>query len=123
MLEWLIEDHTVGGHLSPSPAAGRGLGDARPGYDQQPIEVSTLADACARAAEVDPREIWPTTVLAAMAWFEGDNDLGLAMWNPMTGGGFDGLHADRVNQNQGAESTLALLSTIQQAQRFSMVSR
>ncbi|BDX33512.1 glycosyl transferase [Mycobacterium antarcticum] len=123
MLEWLIEDHTVGGHLSPSPAAGRALGDTRPGYDQQPIEVSTLADACARAAEVDPRDIWPTTVLAAMAWFEGDNDLGLAMWNPLTGGGFDGLHADGVNQNQGAESTLALLSTIQQAQRFSMVSR
>ncbi|WP_284228002.1 glycosyltransferase [Mycobacterium antarcticum] len=123
MLEWLIEDHMVGGHMSPSPAAGRGLGDARPAYDQQPIEVSTLADACARASEVDPREIWPATVLAAMAWFDGDNDLGLAMWNPLTGGGFDGLHADGVNQNQGAESTLALLSTIQQAQRFSMVSR
>jgi hypothetical protein len=85
--------------------------------------VSTLADACARAAEVDAREIWPTTVLAAMAWFEGDNDLGLAMCNPLTGSGFDGLHADRVNQNQGAESTLALLSTMQQAQRFSMASR
>jgi hypothetical protein len=123
MLEWLIEDHTVGGHLSPSPAAGRGPGDARPDYDQQPIEVSTLADACARAAEVDPREIWPATVSAAMAWFDGDNDLGLAMWNPLTGAGFDGLHADRVNQNQGAESTLALLSTMQHAQRFSKVSR
>jgi hypothetical protein len=123
MLEWLIEDHTVAGHLSPTPAAGRGPGDPRPGYDQQPIEVSTLADACARAAEDDPREVWPTTVMAAMAWFEGDNDLGQPMWNPLTGGGFDGLHAGRVNQNQGAESTLALLSTMQHAQRFSMVPR
>jgi hypothetical protein len=121
MLAWLVEDHTAGGHLSPSPVAGRGPGDARPGYDQQPIEVSTLADACARAADADPRDIWPATVLAAMAWFEGDNDLEQSMWNPATGGGFDGLHADRVNLNQGAESTLALLSTMQQAQRFSMV--
>jgi hypothetical protein len=61
--------------------------------------------------------------MAAMAWFEGDNDLGQPMWNPLTGGGFDGLHAGRVNQNQGAESTLALLSTMQHAQRFSMVPR
>jgi hypothetical protein len=123
MLAWLVEDHTIGGHLSPSPAAGRGPGDTRPGYDQQPIEVSTLADACARAAEVDPSEIWHNTVMAAMAWFEGHNDLGQPMWNPLTGGGFDGMHADRVNLNQGAESTLALLSTMQLAQRFSMVPR
>jgi hypothetical protein len=115
MLEWLIEDQTANGHLSPSPAAGRGLGDATPAYDQQPIEVSTLADACARAAEVDPREIWSTGLTAAVAWFDGDNDIGQPMWNPATGGG---LHADRVNVNQGAESTLALLSTQQHAHRL-----
>ena len=43
------------------------------------------------------------------------------MWDPLTGGGFDGLHADRVNLNQGAESTLAVISTLQQARRFSPV--
>jgi hypothetical protein len=122
MLAWLMVDHTAeGGHLSPSPAAGRGPGDERPGYDQQPIEVATLADACARATEVDPRQIWVNGVTAAMAWFEGDNDLGQSMWNPATGGGYDGLHADRVNLNQGAESTLALLSTMQHARRLSLV--
>lgn len=118
MLEWLIEDQTAGGHLSPSPASGRGLGDIRPAYDQQPIEVSSLADACARAAQVDPREIWPEGVKAAMAWFEGDNDVGQPMWDPATGGGYDGLHAHGVNANQGAESTLALLSTVQHARRL-----
>ena len=123
MLEWLIEDQMAGNHLSPSPAAGRGLGDARPAYDQQPIEVSTLADACVRAAEVDSREIWLTGLKAAVAWFEGDNDLGQQMWDPDTGGGFDGLHADRVNVNQGAESTLALLSTLQHAQRLMLTAR
>jgi hypothetical protein len=123
MLTWLIEDQTAGGHLSPSPAAGRGPGDVRPAYDQQPIEVSTLADACARAMEVDSQAIWSTGLMAAVAWFEGDNDIGQPMWNPATGSGFDGLHADRVNANQGAESTLALLSTLQQAQRLLMVTR
>ncbi|CAN5195226.1 glycosyl transferase [soil metagenome] len=118
MLEWLITDQMSEGHLSPSPAAGRSLGDQRPAFDQQPIEVSTLADACVRAAEVDCREIWGTGLKAAVAWFEGDNDLGQPMWNRATGGGFDGLHADRVNVNQGAESTLALLSTLQHAQRL-----
>ena len=58
---------------------------------------------------------------AAAAWFEGANDAGLMMWDPQTGGGFDGLHADGVNQNQGAESTLAVLSTMQHAQRLSTV--
>jgi hypothetical protein len=121
LLGWLVEHETADGHLSPTPVAGRGPQDARPGFDQQPIEVSTLADACARAATVDAAALWPDTVRAAAAWFMGDNDAGLLMWDPETGGGFDGLHADEVNRNQGAESTLALISTLQQARRFSTV--
>jgi len=120
-LEWLLDSETVDGHLSPTPVAGRGPGDVAPGFDQQPIEVASLADACARAASVDPRPAWPEGLRAAAAWFDGDNDLGLPMWDPETGGGFDGMHADRVNLNQGAESTLAALSTMQQARRFSPV--
>jgi hypothetical protein len=121
LLAWLVEDQTAGGHLSPSPAGGSGFGDLRPAFDQQPIEVCTLADACARAAATDARAIWPDAVLAAAAWFLGANDSGHLMWDPETGGGFDGLLVDGVNRNQGAESTLALLSTLQHAQRFSTV--
>ena len=105
----------------PRPLAGRGAEDARPGFDQQPIEVSSLADACARAAAVDTSPIWPDGVRAAAAWFMGDNDAGEPMWDPDTGGGYDGLHADGVNGNQGAESTLAVISTLQHAQRLSTV--
>ena len=83
--------------------------------------MSTLADACARAAAVDASATWPDGVRAAAAWFQGDNDAGQLMWDPETGGGFDGLHADGVNRNQGAESTLAVLSTLQHARRFSTV--
>jgi hypothetical protein len=90
-------------------------------FDQQPIEVATLADACARAAVVDAGAIWPDAVRAAAAWFMGDNDAGQVMWDPETGGGYDGLHADGVNGNQGTESTLAVISTLQHAQRLSTV--
>ena len=63
-----------------------------------------------------PTASWPPHV-----WFQGDNDAGQLMWDPDTGGGFDGLHADGVNRNQGAESTLAVISTLQHARRFSAV--
>jgi hypothetical protein len=121
LLAWLVELETADGHLSPTPVGGRGAGDARPGFDQQPIEVAALADACARAAVVDAGAIWPDTVRAAAAWFMGDNDAGQVMWDPETGGGYDGLHADGVNGNQGAESTLAVISTLQHAARLSTV--
>ena len=65
-----------------------------------------------------PTPIWPDGVRAAAAWFLGDNDAGQLMWDPETGGGFDGLHADGVNRNQGAESTLAVISTLQHARRL-----
>jgi hypothetical protein len=121
LLGWLIEMETGDGHLSPTPVGGRGAEDVKPGFDQQPIEVATLADACARAAVVDAGAIWPDTVRAAAAWFTGANDAGQMMWDPETGGGYDGLHADGVNGNQGAESTLAVISTMQHAQRLSTV--
>jgi hypothetical protein len=121
LLAWLVDYETADGHLSPTPVGGRGAEDARPAFDQQPIEVSTLADACARAAAVDADPIWPDGVRAAAAWFMGDNDAGMLMWDPETGGGFDGLHADGVNRNQGAESTLAVISTLQRARQFSTV--
>jgi hypothetical protein len=121
LLGWLLDYESADGHLSPTPVGGRGPGDARPAFDQQPIEVAALADACARAATVDAAAIWPDGVAAAAAWFMGANDTGQVMCDPETGGGFDGLQADGVNQNQGAESTLAVISTLQHARRFSVV--
>jgi hypothetical protein len=121
LLAWLVDFETTDGHFSPTPVGGRGVDDTRPGFDQQPIEVATLADACVRAAAADPEPVWRDGVRAAAAWFMGDNDAGEPMWDPDTGGGYDGLHADGVNYNQGAESTLAVISTLQHAQRLSTV--
>ena len=113
LLEWLLDHETVGGHLSVTPVGGAGAGDIRPAFDQQPIEVATLADACARAATVDGNQRWTDGVAAAAAWFLGNNDGQHVMWDPETGGGFDGLELGGANLNQGTESTLALLSTLQ----------
>ncbi len=115
LLGWLLSRETRDGHLSVTPAGGSGPGDVGPAFDQQPLELSTMADACARALRVDPSPKWLDAIGMANAWFDGDNDAKVMMWDPETGGGFDGLHAEVANQNQGAESTLALVSTRQQA--------
>ena len=122
LLAWLLDHETVDSRLSVTPAGGAGPGDTRPWFDQQPIEVAALADACARAAGVDGDRRWVDALGAAEAWFLGDNDGGHVMWDPETGGGFDGLTPGGPNLNQGAESTLALLSTLQHARRLDLVS-
>jgi hypothetical protein len=120
-LSWLLDEETLSGHLSVTPVGGRGNGDARPGFDQQAIEVAALADACARAAQVTGEERWAGGVAAAVAWFLGDNDGHVVMYDPASGGGYDGLTPDGPNTNQGAESTLAMVSTLQHARNLAAV--
>jgi hypothetical protein len=119
MLAFLLRVETRDGHLSVTPVGGRGPHDLGPGYDQQPIEAAAVADACASAYRVtqDPR--WLRGIRLAWDWFLGDNDSATAMFDAHTGGGFDGLEPSGHNLNQGAESTLAMLSTAQQARRIS----
>lgn len=113
MLTWLLNIQVSGRHLSVLPSAGWHRGGPRLRHDQQPIEVAALADACATAAAVTGSPVWQTGVRQCIAWFTGDNDIGQAMWDPATGGGYDGLTLRGPNLNQGAESTLALISTFQ----------
>ena len=115
LLRWLLDRETVDGHLSPTPVGGAGPNDHAPAFDQQPIEVAAMADACARAAVVTGDSAWLDGVELAARWFAGDNDANAAMWDPLTGGGYDGLHVFGPNLNEGAESTIALISTLQQA--------
>ncbi|MGO8956496.1 MAG: glycosyltransferase [Streptosporangiaceae bacterium] len=119
LLEFLLRTQTRDGHLSVTPAGGRGREDVGPGYDQQPIEVSALADACASAFRITHQPSWLTGVSLAWTWFLGDNDSATPMFDPRTGGGYDGLERHGRNENQGAESTLAMLATAQQACRIS----
>jgi hypothetical protein len=115
MLRWLLDHETRDGHLSVVGVGGATSGDDKPQFDQQPIEVAALADACWRAAELTGDDAWWAGVDLAAQWFLGRNDAGLLMVDARSGGGFDGLSAHSVNANQGAESTLAALSTMQRA--------
>jgi hypothetical protein len=114
MLEWLIRGETRDGHLSVVPVGGWGPGEPRPAFDQQPIEVAALADACMRAATVTGDSSWLAAVEMCVAWFLGDNDAKVAMLDEQTGGGCDGLTVTGRNINQGAESTMAMISVLQQ---------
>jgi hypothetical protein len=116
-LEWLVALQTRSGHISVIPAGGWAPGEPLPGFDQQPIEVAALAEACWRAYEVTGADAWLDEVHRCADWFRGDNDAGTRLYNHSTGGCADGLHADGINRNQGAESTLAALSTMQLARR------
>lgn len=113
LFQWLLEVETLGNHLSVTPVGGRGPGEKGPAFDQQPIEVAAIAEAASRASEVTNDGYWEDVVDMAVNWFLGNNDSGFSMIDLDTGGGYDGLHLDGVNLNQGAESTLAMVSTMQ----------
>lgn len=121
MLDWLVDLQTVAGHLSVIPHRGWGRGEALPAFDQQPIEVASLVDACATAYDITSDPQWSRRVMMGMRWFEGDNDGAVPMADPVRGAGFDGLTQDGRNENCGAESTLAYLSVLQRARTFTAV--
>jgi hypothetical protein len=118
MLHWLLADETRGGHLSVVPTGGWSRGENRPAFDQHPIEVAALADACTRAAAVTGDSTWLTGVEMSVTWLLGDNDAGIAMFDERTGGCSDSLGRTGRSRNQGAESTLAMISVLQQGRRL-----
>ncbi|HEY6569230.1 MAG TPA: hypothetical protein VIZ22_03025 [Candidatus Limnocylindrales bacterium] len=114
-LDWLMDVQTSDkGRFSPIGSSGfwpRGGPRAR--FDQQPIEATAmiLAAEAAFAQTDEPRYL--EAVDRAYGWFLGDNDVGLALADPVTGGCFDGLEPAGVNLNQGAESTLMWLTALE----------
>ena len=84
-------------------------GGKRARFDQQPIEAQSTVSACIEAFEATEDSFWRDEARRAFEWFVGRNDLDQPLYNPSSGGCYDGLHFDRVNFNQGAESTLAFL--------------
>ena len=118
-LEWLEKQQhcTIDGHFVPIGSLGfysKGGGKAR--FDQQPVEASATVSACLQAHRATGDERWSRKAWAAFNWFLGDNDLKTALYDPSTGGCRDGLHPDRANENQGAESTLSFLMALLQMQ-------
>jgi glycosyltransferase involved in cell wall biosynthesis len=87
-------------------------GQRRAQFDQQPVEAAATVSACLEAYRVTQDAAWMTEAGSAFEWFLGRNDLGQDLYDPATGGCCDGLQEDRINRNQGAESTLAFLLSL-----------
>jgi len=108
-LAWLAELQTsAAGRFSPIGSDGfYPRGGERAHYDQQPLEAQAMVFAALEAHRTTREERWLHRARDAFEWFLGRNDLDTPLYDSSTGGCRDGLHLDRVNQNQGAESTLA----------------
>jgi glycosyltransferase involved in cell wall biosynthesis len=110
-LRWLADvQRAPDGHFRPIGSEGfypRGQSPAQ--FDQQPLEAQSMVSAAIEAYRATDDAKWLDLARLAFEWFTGRNDLGQAVCDTSSGACCDGLHADRVNQNQGAESTLAFL--------------
>jgi hypothetical protein len=111
-LTWLCKEQKDPnkGHFVPIGSQGfYRKGGERARFDQQPVEAGGAVSACLEAYRVTKDDHWRQEAWLAFNWFLGDNDLQIALYDLDTGGCRDGLHPERVNENQGAESTLAFL--------------
>jgi glycosyltransferase involved in cell wall biosynthesis len=108
-LRWLLQAQTAeAGHFAPIGCHGfwpRGGERAR--FDQQPLEAQAMVSACLAALSATGDPFWHRSARRCFEWFLGRNDLGRPLYDPTTGGCRDALLQDHLNQNQGAESSLA----------------
>lgn len=113
-LEWLADiQRSDSGHFVP--IGNRGFypkNGEKARFDQQPVEAQAMVSACLEAYRMTGSRRWYQEARRAFEWFLGRNDLGLPLYDSTTGGCRDGLHPDRLNRNQGAESTLAFLLSL-----------
>jgi len=114
-LDWLvtIQRCEVKGHFVPIGSQGfHSKTTEKARFDQQPVEACANVAACLQAYRATGKGRWRKEAWTAFNWFLGDNDLQIALYDPATGGCRDGLHPDRANENQGAESTLSFLMAL-----------
>jgi glycosyltransferase involved in cell wall biosynthesis len=113
-LAWLVDkQQTHTGDFSPVGAGGASPTDfGTIQFDQQPIEASSTLSACLTAYKVTHQHRFLDSANRCLAWFTGGNILGVPLANHYSGGCADGLEPMGVNQNQGAESTLAYLAAL-----------
>ena len=114
-LDWLvtIQRCDAKGHFVPIGSQGfHSKTTEKARFDQQPVEACAVVSACLQAHRATGKGRWREKAWSAFNWFLGDNDLQIALYDPVTGGCRDGLHPDRANENQGAESTLSFLMAL-----------
>jgi glycosyltransferase involved in cell wall biosynthesis len=119
-LEWLVAAQHCGDRETFVPIGSSECfheGGEKPRFDQQPVEACATISACLETYRLTRAERWNDEAHCVFRWFLGKNDLQAPLYDPTTGGCKDGLHPDRVNENQGAESTLSFLMALLEMQR------
>ena len=114
-LQWLVSEQHRGNDSVFVPIGSRGFfiaGGEKARFDQQPVEACATISACVQAYLLTKEQRWLEEAWCAFRWFLGENDLQVPLYDAVTGGCRDGLHPDRVNENQGAESTLSFLMAL-----------
>jgi glycosyltransferase involved in cell wall biosynthesis len=113
-LEWLVAQHVAAdGTFAPVGSNGFYVrGGPRAAFDQQPVEACAMVSACLDAHRITGEARWLESARHAFQWFLGQNPLQTPVYDARTGGCRDGIHSDRMNENQGAESTLSFLTAL-----------
>ena len=125
-LSWLTEIQRSAENDHFVPIGSQGFyrkGGEKARFDQQPVEAGGAVSACLEAFRATGEDRWIKEAWSAFNWFLGNNDLQIALYDPSTGGCRDGLHPERVNENQGAESTLAFLMALLEMRLLGEVDR
>lgn len=119
-LDWLVGVQEAEGRRHFQPVGSDSLyrkSEEKPRFDQQPVEAWATLSACLEAFRATSDRLWYHRALRAFEWYLGRNDLGLPLYDATTGGCRDGIHPHRLNENQGAESTLSFLIARGELQR------
>jgi hypothetical protein len=114
-LKWLVSQQHRDDPQVFVPIGSNGFyieGSDKARFDQQPVEASATVSACLEVSRLTEEAQWYDEARSVFQWFMGKNDLGLPLYDELTGGCRDGLHPDRINENQGAESTLSFLMAL-----------
>ncbi len=118
-LKWLVNEQHRGDEETFVPIGSNGFfieGNEKARFDQQPVEACATVSACLEVYRLTEERQWFEEAQRVFRWFLGKNDLHFPLYDATTGGCRDGLHPDRVNENQGAESTLSFLIALLEMQ-------
>ena len=113
-LDWLVSQH-LGKDGTFAPVGSNGFhvrGQPRASFDQQPVEACAMVSACLDAYRLTGESRFVENARHAFQWFLGQNPREAQVYDARTGGCRDGIHIDRLNENQGAESTLSFLTAL-----------
>jgi hypothetical protein len=124
-LKWLVAEQHRDDKEIFVPIGSNGYyieGNDKARFDQQPVEACATVSTCLEVYKLTEERQWLEEARKVFSWFLGNNDLQVPLYDVMTGGCRDGLHPDRVNENQGAESTLSFLMALLEMQSAKVAS-